>query len=190
MPSFSAKKFGDNAKDASHYDVSAWLSLPITRIELLSARGPQEASFVVETRIDPQRLSSESSNAHATKFKLAIAALRLSASHTLVTGEFRPGRLHPDCFDEDFGTGYDDKISEDEDVADEPVEDDLGSNLPYYYCDLPDDPKSEEDKTLKDKTRCLDCGADVCQGKYELKEPELMILGYGVLPACTEEHIL
>ncbi|KAL9595980.1 MAG: hypothetical protein Q9219_006103 [cf. Caloplaca sp. 3 TL-2023] len=192
-------------------EVRAWLSIPVIPIELRSEKGVNEASFVMETKLDFSQMSSASSKVNTRKIKSAITALRLSAPHTIVTEEVEECSYST----EDFEPSDEDQISEelsenelaeeesaenngtestdDQLDADESVKGILAEKNPIHNETADHDLSFKENKLKQGKipkyhTRCLECGTDECQGKYEFGDLHFMILGSGVLPAYSVDY--
>jgi len=118
------------------------------------------------------------------QFKAAVKALRLEAPHKLITvrdvHETYEGPDLPSDNEEDVDSDGD--IVEDEEGNEDGDEVEPGRfEVPHCRCCH----RPMEKRPTKLKTICVDCGRDVCQGRYEAQKPALMMLGSGELEAYS-----
>jgi len=164
-------------------EISAYLAVAIVQAPVTSKPGPSMASYTVQQVLEPTIVLQGVAEDTEQRFKAAVKALRLEAPHTQITVK-----------DVDATYGRPDLSSDDEadvDLDGDNVEDEegndggdemalAGSERHCCHC-------SCRRRPTKLKTICLDCGRDICQGRYEAQKPKLMMLGSGELEAYSVE---
>jgi len=160
-------------------EVSGYLAILIVKAPIASKPGPSNASYTVQQAIEPTIVLQGVSQDTEQQFKMAIKALRLEAPHTQITVKDDDAAYichdHSSCEEEDVSLGGHNGDAEEGNEGGDKVElGRYGALDCHWRC-----------ATLK--KHCLDCGRDICQGRYEAQRPSLMMLGSGELEAYSIE---
>lgn len=175
--------YDDGYPDLESAETFAYLAVPIVHAPITSKPGPNNASYTVQHAIEPTMILQGVSDDTGQQFKTAVMALRLEAPHTQVTVKDLEATLtRPDLLSDDeaeIELDVDNVEDEEGDVSEDEVW--LGpSSVPCRHC-------SCRRRRTKLKTICLDCGRDICQGRYKAQNPKLMMLGSGEMEAYSAE---
>ena len=136
--------------------------MPLARGSLKSKRGPNHASYRVETWLDPENLIRGIDTDYRQKFKRAVKALRLDAPH--INNAVKIEETYEEMEERNCalrGTTASDVSS-----------DDGFESLENRWA-----PRT------RIEIQCVECEKGICQGTKRPQEPRLIMLGSGELEA-------
>ncbi len=159
----------------------AYLAIPIVQAPITSKPGSSNASYTVQHAIEPTMVFQGVSEDTEQRFKTAVKALRLEIPHTQITVTDLDVRheWHDLSSDDEADVDLDGDDVEDgkgDEQGDEVVLGRSGGTCCHCSC-----------RKRPLKTICLDCGRDICQGRFEAQKPKLMMLGSGEMEAYSVE---
>lgn len=174
--------YDDYYADLESAEVSGYLAMPIVKAPIKSKPGPSNASYTVQQAIAPAIVLHGVSENTEQRFTVAMKALRLEAPHQTITVKDVNAAYE---WSDDSSIGEEDVSLRVESVEKEESKTD--GNKMAFGCGELDCDCVRGKRRPKLKTICLDCGRDVCQGRYTAQKPDLMMLGSGELEAYSVE---
>ena len=163
-------------------DISAFLTVPIIKSPILSQPAPRAVSYTVRGVLDLSKMPREVPMEIEQRFKKAIKALRLDAPHAFATAERKKLQASSIKYEEN-GKSDEDHSSEQVTARGEQAE----QTNSLSRTGTPKSDRSSSKRPAKPKYHCIDCGSDICQGRFEARKPELMMLGSGELEAYNDD---
>lgn len=136
--------------------------------------GPSHASYTIRKSVSRAQLRQAIESNKERQFKLAMLALRLEAPHSSTQVQH-----------ENFGYSFEIEEGEKEQQQKERlVNEEYGKEVwnDFSSCVYKSVNSGRMWKPYpRYKSQCLDCGTDVCEGRFKVSEPDLMLLASGEL---------
>ena len=172
-------------------EISGFLTQSVIGVPVWSRSGPNRVSYSIQHSLDQEVLSQKMSAKTKQQFLKAVKALRLEVAHihTHVEIERSYEQEFQSCLS---GTGRMDEYEEDsaaivslsnerenneEEQDEEEQNEEEQSKIEIMSCGCTLRTRESWGLEFKYKTRCIDCGTEICEGRFRASEPKLMLVG-------------
>ena len=167
-------------------EISGFLTQSVIGVPVRSRSGPNRVSYSIQHSLDQEVLSQKMSAKTKQQFLKAVKALRLEVAHihTHIEIERRYEQDFRSCLS---GTGGMDEYEEDSAAIvslsnerennEEEQDEEEQSEVEIMSCGCTLRTRESWGLEFKYKTRCIDCGTEICEGRFRASEPKLMLLG-------------